>query len=169
LMPIYEFYCPDNNKLYSFLARSLSYRDRVPRCPDGDSLKMEKRVSRFAITGKVKEEDEDDPFADIDESKMEAAMAELEKDMGGMDEENPDPRQMGRLMRKMCDLTGKEMPGPMEEMIGRMEAGEDPEALEEEYGDAMDDDGMDFFKKAGKRFKRGPVRDPKIYDMAEYV
>ncbi|MDA0813829.1 MAG: hypothetical protein O3C21_15740 [Verrucomicrobia bacterium] len=49
-MPIYEFYCPDNNKLYSFFARSLSLKDKIPRCPDNPLFQMEKRVSRFTVT-----------------------------------------------------------------------------------------------------------------------
>ena len=27
--------------------------------------------------------------------------------IGGMDDENPDPKQMGALMRKMCEVTGE--------------------------------------------------------------
>ena len=69
-MPIYEFYCPEKNTVYQFLSRTLANRDRVPRCPDGEALRMEKRVSRFAIIGKAREEEEGDPFAGIDESKM---------------------------------------------------------------------------------------------------
>jgi hypothetical protein len=37
-MPIYEFYSPDNNRLYQFLARSLAYRDKTPRCPRRSQL-----------------------------------------------------------------------------------------------------------------------------------
>ena len=96
-MPIYEYYCPDNNKLYTFLARSLAYRDKVPLCPDDESLRMERRVSRFAVIGRAKEESEDDPFAGIDDAKMESFMADMEREMGVMDEENPDPRQIGQI------------------------------------------------------------------------
>ena len=179
-VPIYEFYCPDNNRIYSFLARSVSYSDRVPRCPDDPAFRMRKMVSRFATRKKGSEsrgeageaDGGDDPFAGRDEAKMESAMMELEREMGGMDEENPDPRQMGRLMRRMCEMTGQEMAGPMEEMVRRMEKGEDPDSLEEEYSDVLDSEEFDFVaKKAG--FKRGasarPVRDPVVYEMAEWV
>ena len=74
-MPIYEFYCPQNNKLYQFLARSLAYRDAVPVCPDGPDFAMERRVSSFAVIGKAKEASDNDPFAGIDESKMDSLMA----------------------------------------------------------------------------------------------
>ncbi len=174
-MPIYEFYCPENNTTYSFLAKSLSYGDKTPRCPDNAAYGMQKKVSGFAFIGKAKEPSEDGPLDDIDDAKMERVMAELEKDMAGMDEENPDPKQMAHLMRKMTALTGEKMPGEMEEMIGRLEAGEDPEALEEEFGDALD--GMDDLgsedSAAGKirKLRRrllGSKRDPNLYDMSEY-
>ena len=46
-MPIYEFFCPGNNKIYSFLARSLGYSGKVPRCPDDAKLPME--IQRQAL------------------------------------------------------------------------------------------------------------------------
>ena len=174
-MPIYEFYSPDNNKLYQFLARSLAYRDKVPVCPDNPAFKMERRVSRFAVIGKAKEDTGDDPFAGIDEAKMEGFMAEMERDMSGMDETNPDPRQLGRFMRKMTDLMGDKTPPELREMVKRLEAGEDPEKLEEQFGDmeggeAAASDAL--FSQRIKKIKgsvRQRKRDPKLYEMAEYM
>ncbi len=176
-MPIYEFYCPDNNKIYSFLAKSLSYQDKTPKCPENSAYKMERRVSGFAFIGKAKDPSEEDPLDDVDDAKMERVMAELERDMAGFDEDNPDPKQMAHLMRKMSDLTGQKLPGEMEEMMSRLESGEDPEALEEEFGDAIDEMGDDLGLEgadAASKLKRlrnkmlGPQRDPNLYDMAEY-
>jgi hypothetical protein len=172
-MPIYEFYCPDNNKLYSFFARSLALKDKVPVCPDGEGLRMEKRVSRFAFIGKAKEDTADDPFAGMDEDKMDAFMAEMERDMGGLDENNPDPRQLGHFMRKMTDVMGDKTPPELREMVRRLEAGEDPEKLEEEFGGLDEGDAGDaLFSQMLKRAKssrREPVRDPKLYEMRDYV
>lgn len=175
-MPIYEFYSPDNNKLYQFLARSLGFKDKVPQCPDNPTFRMERRVSRFAVIGKAKEETGDDPFANIDEAKMESFMAEMEGDMAGMDENNPDPRQLGRFMRKMTDLMGDKTPPELREMVKRLEAGEDPEKLEEQFGDmgeggeegASDALFSQFVKKV-RSAGRQPQRDPKLYEMADYV
>ena len=96
-----------------------------------------------------------------------------------MDEGNPDPRQLGRLMRRMMDITGEKMPEPMLEMLARMEKGEDPEKLEEEYGDVLDEDSMGDFgmgKGEGEKGAAGalrrrlpPRRDPQLYEMAEYL
>lgn len=172
-MPIYEFYCPDNNKLYSFLARSLSMKDKQPHCPDGAGLRMERRVSRFAVIGKAKEDTSDDPFAGIDESKMDAFMAEMERDMGGLDEENPDPRQLGQFMRKMTDIMGDKTPPELREMVRRLEAGEDPEKLEEQFGGMDEGEAGDaMFSQLVARVKaarKEPVRDPKLYEMRDFV
>jgi hypothetical protein len=172
-MPIYEFYCPDNNKLYSFLARSLALKDKVPRCPDGDGLRMERRVSRFAVIGKAKEETADDPFADLDESKMDEFMANMERDMSGLDENNPNPRQLGHFMRKMTDVMGDKAPPELREMVRRLEAGEDPEKLEEQFGGFDEGETGDALfsqmLKRAKAAKKEPVRDPKLYEMRDFV
>lgn len=174
-MPIYEFFCPENNTTYSFLAKSLSYGDKTPRCPDDARFTLQKKVSSFAFVGKAKDPADADAFGDVDDAKMEKVMAELERDMAGMDEENPDPKQMAHLMRKMTALTGEKMPEEMNEMMSRLEAGEDPEALEEEFGDAldgMDDLGSDDSAAGRLRTLRrrllGSKRDPNLYDMSEY-
>lgn len=174
-MPIYEFYSPDTNKLYQFLARSLRYRDHTPRCPDGPDFKMERRVSRFAIIGKAKGEDEGDPFAGIDESKVDALMAEMEGEMAGLDDHNPNPRQIGHLMRKLTDVMGDRTPESLKELVHRLEAGEDPEKLEEQFGDldsAEGEAGDALFSQMMKKIKakgRPPKRDPKLYEITDYL
>jgi hypothetical protein len=184
-MPIYEFYCPDNNKLYSFFARTFAEGAKTPRCPDNPKFKMERAVSQFAVTGRAKEKaDMPGGTPDVDDPRMEAAMAEMEREFSGTDDENPDPRAIARMMRKMSALTGEKIPAPMEEMMGRMEAGEDPEQLEAEYGDALKDfEGGEGSECAGdeaserrKRLRahlrslgKRPVRDPQLYEMGEFV
>ena len=180
-MPIYEYYSPDSNKLYSFFARGMIGAEVIPRCPDNPDYRMKKVVSGFAVIGRAKEPAADAGGDDLDDPRMEAAMAELEREMSGMDEENPDPRQMGHLMRRMAELTGEKMPGVMEEMVRRLEAGEDPDKLEEEYGDMpeLEDFGMggdgaadgegDSSSKRLLRRLRGPVRDPELYELRDYL
>ena len=106
-------------------------------------------------------------------------MMKLAGEMSGMDEENPDPRALGRMMRKMMDITGEKMPEPMLEMLARMEKGEDPEKLEAEYGDVLDDNSMgdlgqgksDGGKGAAGTLRRRlpPRRDPTLYEMVDYL
>jgi len=177
-MPIYEFYSPQTRKIYSFLARSLAYAGKTPRCPDNPKAKMEKLVSSFSVTGRAKEQPEGGPGGDVDDPRMEQAMAEMERDFGGMDEANPDPRQLARMMRKMSSLTGEKMPAAMQEMIARMEKGEDPEKLEEEYGSAMEemdapggegDETGEALSTLRRLRKRRVERDPTLYEMADFV
>src|SRR6056300_1882269 len=140
-MPIYEFMSRDTGKIYSFFAHSISYAEKTPLCPDGKKYKMQKVVSGFSITGKKEEPleipgqdacaDPNDPFAGMDPKQAEKVMKELEGAMGGMDEDNPDPKQMGQLMRKMCEMTGETMDEPMEEVVRKLEEGADPDELED--------------------------------------
>jgi hypothetical protein len=180
-MPIYEYYSADTHKIYSFYARKFVGADVVPRCPDSAGKKMERVLSPFAITGRAKEKTEEaggEGMPDLD-PRQEAEMMKLAGEMSGMDEGNPDPRQLGRLMRRMMDITGEKMPEPMVEMLARMEKGEDPEKLEEEYGDVLDGDSMGDFgmgKGEGEKGAAGalrrrlpPRRDPQLYEMAEYL
>lgn len=170
-MPIYEFYCPDNNTVYQFLARSLAYGDQVPKCPDNPHFRLEKQVSRFAIIGKAREETEGDPFDGLDDDKMDALMADMEGEMAALDDENPDPRQLGHFMRKMTDVMGDKAPRELREMVKRLEAGEDPEKLESEFGDIGGPEGDALFAQVKKLMlgSRPPVRNPKLYEMSEWL
>lgn len=195
-MPIYEYFCPDNRTLYRFLARTASLAGKTPVCPENKDYKMEKRVSSFAFVGatdKAKREGQGEGDFDMDDPRMERAMMEMEREMASMDEENPDPRQLGQLMRKMSEMTGERLDGEMDEMVRRLEAGEDPEKLEEIYGEALGDgmDGDDDMGMPGgmpdeaepqesnslmakirrqqRRRAQGVRVDTKLYDMSEYL
>ena len=179
-MPIYEFFCQETNKVYSFFARSPLKSGIVPKCPDNPDFPMQRLVSSFAVIGGAKEPVDEAGESGLDDPRMEAAMAELEREMAGMDEENPDPRKMGQLMRRMTEMTGEKMPEVMEEMVRRLESGEDPDKLEEEFGDLpeLDDFGDadegnalpagESVKSMLNRF-RGPVRDPELYELGDYL
>jgi hypothetical protein len=176
-MPIYEFYSPDTNRIYSFFARSLAHGQLTPHCPDDPNARMERMISRFAVTGRAKEKSGTDPGAETLDPRMERVMSEMESEMSSMNEENPDPRQLGRLMRKMTEATGQKMPEAMEQMIQRLERGEDPEKLEEEFGDSLENLGEEFDEGAAGEEKAGPLkmrrrkpkRDPTLYEMKDYL
>jgi NTP pyrophosphatase (non-canonical NTP hydrolase) len=178
-MPIYEFFCQNNRRIYSFFARSMRFADKVPRCPDNPKWKMDKMISGFAITGRAKE-----PSAgpaggdDFDDAKMEAAMGEMEREFGGLaDSDNPDPRALARMMRRVGELSGQKLPAEMDEVIARLEKGEDPDKLESEFGDvfnAMDEagggeeGGGDAITRTKARRKKRITRDPKLYEMSNF-
>jgi len=183
-MPIFEFYCPHNHRIYQFLARRADQAGLLPRCPDNPAWPLVREYSPFAVTGRHREEPKGPELPDaLDDPRMEAAMAELERDFGDLDDENPDPRQLGHLMRRMSAITGESMPAAMQEMVRRLEAGEDPERLEEEYGDALDEPlpgeeggaGGDAADAPGHTRwrsllrRRAPRRDPSLYELADFI
>jgi len=186
-MPIYEFYCPDNHTIYQFYARTLAQGQTVPPCPANPSFRMEKMVSAFAIgSGGAKDSaDGVGPEAGPgggevgEDPRMEAAMQAMEKEFSSIDEN--DPKAMGRMMRRMAELTGEKIDGEMEEVVRKLEEGTDPESLDEQLGGDSAADGMDDPYGGGApegpldteskqaRFKyrlrrRQPVRDPQLYD-----
>jgi len=123
-------------------------------------------MSAFAFTGKAKEDgDMDDlPF---DEGKMEKAMNMLAGEAENINED--DPRQAANLMRKLTDMTGMELGSGMQEALKRMEAGEDPDAIEAEMGDLLEDEEPFLMpeKKGGKKGTKrmAPRRDETLYDL----
>ena len=168
-MPIYEFFCPN----------SLRLADMVPRCPDNPKWKMEKMISGFAITGRAKERPEGAPGGDdFDDAKMEAAMGEMEREFGGIaDSDNPDPRALAKMMRRMGEISGQKMPAQMDEVIARLEKGEDPDKLEAEFGDVFsamdeaggaDEGGGDALTRTKARRTKRVTRDPKLYEMGDF-
>lgn len=188
-MPIYEFYSPGTRKIYSFFARSLSHAEAIPVCPDGKKYEMKKLISGFSITGQSSDDSEpvdtgsnpDDPFSGMDPGQAEKVMQELEGTLGRMDEDNPDPRQMGSLMRKMCEMTGEGMDEPMEEVVRKLEEGMDPDELEGRMGDFMDGEGSDekieleggagdeVKARLRNLMKKTMVRDPELYELSDYL
>jgi putative FmdB family regulatory protein len=163
-MPIYEFYCDCCNVIFNFFSGRID-TSTTPHCPRCGKEKLERRISSFVMIGKAKE-NADDPFAGLDESKMERAFESLMQDAQGINEE--DPRQMAALMRKFSDRTGVNLGASMEEAIARMEAGEDPERVGRDMDDSMGG-GEDFSLEALKRkvpaCRKAPTHDDKLYEL----
>ena len=164
-MPIYEFYCRDCHTIYSFLSRRVD-TETVPKCPKQKKHKLQRQMSRFAISSGRSETS--DGMPDFDDEKMEQAMMQMAGEMEGVDEE--DPRAMARMMRKLMDTTGMSMGEGMEEAVRRMEAGEDPDKVEEDLGGILDSEdpfstGESKLKGLVRRMTEAPNEDPEIYDM----
>ena len=50
-------------------------------------------------------------------------------------------KQLGKFMRRVMEETGTDLEPEMETAIRRLEAGEDPEKIEEEMGDLLGPEG----------------------------
>jgi putative FmdB family regulatory protein len=178
-MPIYEFYCRHCHRIFSFLSRAVN-TEGIPACPRCGDTDLARRASAFAISrGRQEEPKPESPEPDIDEARLERAMQALAGEMDDLDEN--DPRQGAHLMRRLFEATGMPVGGGMEEALKRMEAGEDPEKIEEDMGDLLEDDpfggllggeGGEKDPEAGKKKSLGRLRrmlppsvDPELYEM----
>jgi putative FmdB family regulatory protein len=170
-MPIYEYLCPACNRVFSFLLKSAAAQ-REPVCPKCSGKDLRRRISRFAVTGTQRKsrsapavgagqdaegagpQGSADP---LDDPRIEQEMTRLMNDAEGLDES--DPRQLGRLMRRMTEITGEPVEPQMEEAMRRLETGEDPEKIEEDLGDLLGD-GED-----GDGPRGAPSHDPGLYEL----
>ena len=133
-MPIYEFYCADCHTIFNFFSRTVNTEKR-PACPRCGRPELERKISLFAIS---KGRADSDGMPDVDEDKIERAFEAMAGEMEGLDSE--DPRAAARMMRRLFDASGMRMGSGMEEALRRMEAGEDPERIETEMGDVLENE-----------------------------
>ena len=119
-MPLYEYRCNSCRRRVTLL-RSFS-ESSTPRCPKCQGEDLTKLISRVALLRS-------------EESRLES-LADPSS-MGDLDEN--DPRSVARWMRKMSEETGEDMGPEFHEMVGRLEAGENPEDVERSMGDLGDE------------------------------
>ena len=167
-MPIYEFLCQDCNRVFNFFARASAAADRRPSCPKCGRRRMKKLFSRFAAASKSSTRstaregpapggDGEDDLSPAEEARMEKAMMSLAGDMDKIDEN--DPRQLASVMRRLAQATGEPMDPETNEMIGRLEAGEDPDKVEEKMADAFGDEHAAGVAGGGTSYDGG------LYDL----
>ncbi len=130
-MPIFEYRCAKCRHKSSVFWRSISAVDHSKaRCSKCGSAELTRLVSKVrVIRGASKSAPESDApgGGDLDANMM--------NELGGLDEN--DPRSLGRFMRKMSAETGEEMGPEFNEIVGRLEKGEDPEKIEQSMGDIL--------------------------------
>ena len=139
----------------------------MPACPKCGSTRMAKQLSAFSTPRGLRDSghgetgaESEPPMPDMDDPRMVRAMSEMERELEGMDENNP--RHMAHLMKKMKQFMPEgTVPKEMDTAIKRLEAGEDPEKIEEDMGDVLGDFmGGDEGEGSG-----GYAHDSGLYDM----
>lgn len=122
-MPIYEFRCLACKRRTSIFVRSVSSPVRA-KCEHCGGARLARMISKVAVhRGGI---DFDDP----------SSLDDLDED---------DPKAMARMMRQMGEESGEELGPEFEDMIGRIEAGEDPDAVMTDGGMGDDFAGGDDF------------------------
>lgn len=95
-------------------------------------------------------------------------MEALAREAEGIDENNP--RQAADMMRKLTEMTGVELGPQMQEALRRMEAGEDPEQVEADMGDLLEEEEPFLLpgqkgRGLGAVRKAPPRRDDTLYEL----
>ena len=101
-----------------------------------------------------------------DEDRLESALMSM---AGDLDKIDNDPSQVASAMRKLLATSGLNMGAGMEDAMARVEAGEDPEVIEADLGDATDEIALFSARPtqvAGviRRRYLPPRVDPKLYE-----
>lgn len=162
-MPIFEYLCRPCNRIYSFLSLRAT-PDRVPVCPRCGGTELTRVPSAFAVTGSRKTDGDRDSRKPVDAGASDSGLEDKALRMAGelSDADAEDPRAMARMMRRLAEESGERITPAMDEMFRRMEAGEDPEALEEELGPRLEEEmgGEDDEGGGG-----APSRDDGLYNL----
>lgn len=161
-MPIYEFFCERCNTIFSFYSKTVN-TTKQPTCPQCEKAKLRRLLSGFSVLRKGSGEENEEPLP-FDEEKMEKAMGMLAREADHMDED--DPKQAAQVMRKISEMTGLKMGKGMREALERMEAGEDPDKIEEELGDILEEEPFVLSEKKGaSKRPKAPRRDTTLYEL----
>jgi putative FmdB family regulatory protein len=160
-MPIYEFLCEACNRIYSFHSFKV-VTEKVPTCPKCGATDLHRVPSRFGVAASAKQPAGDgDDGAGLDDPRVEREMMRFAAELENMDEN--DPRAMAAAVRRMTEIAGEPVTPAMEEMIRRLESGEDPEQVEDDLGDALEEEMGD--QGDGGFGGVPPTRDDGIYPM----
>ncbi len=127
-MPAYEYQCMGCNRYVTIYQSYEDYGRRPVRCPECGSHRLERRIGRVRV-------------ARSEESRIDSL-----SDPGAWgDVDEKDPRSLARMMRKLGKESGEEMPPEMDEVVDRLEAGENPEEIEKTMPDLGMAGGEDEF------------------------
>jgi len=116
-MPIYQYRCLNCKKRFEIYMGYAEYGTHPVQCAHCGSENVLRRIGRIRIA--KSEESRLDDLADP------SALAGLEDD----------PRELGRMMRKMSSEMGEELGPEFDEVVGRLEAGQSPDDIESELPD----------------------------------
>jgi putative FmdB family regulatory protein len=161
-VPIFEFLCPACNRIYSFLSLTPT-PSRQPVCPRCFATDLTRVASSFAVSSSRKSREEKPketggPQDEAAQARVEQEMLRMTSELDERDAE--DPRVMARMMRRLAELSGEKMTPTMEEMFRRLEAGEDPDSLEEELGPQLEAEIGEDGGEGG-----APTRDDGLYSL----
>ena len=125
-MPIYEYRCNACRRRVNIWVQSYTPPEN-PICDRCGSQDLTRLISRVA-------------FVRSEEARLEA-LADPSS-LAGLDEN--DPRSIARWMRKMSSEMGEDLGDEFNEVVERLEAGENPEEIEKSMPELGGEEGGEF-------------------------
>jgi putative FmdB family regulatory protein len=111
-MPFYAYRCLNCKKRFDVFLSYSEYGTKPVECTHCHSTNVQRRITRVRI-------------ARSDDSRLDD-LSGME-DFDGMED---DPRALGKMMRKMSQEMGEDVAPELNEVIGRLEAGQSPDDIE---------------------------------------
>jgi putative FmdB family regulatory protein len=128
-MPTYDFICNNCDQRFDVFLTFAEYGKKKVSCTHCNSKNVRRRMTKVRI-------------AKSDDSRMDA----MANDFSGFEGMEDNPKEMGRMMRKMGKEMGEELPPEFNEVVDRLESGQSPDEIESAIPDlgnaaaGMDDD-----------------------------
>lgn len=120
-MPTYPYRCDDCRTNFEVDLSYAEYDRAEVTCPNCNSQNVRRRITRVRI------------------AKSEDARIEAMVDPSQLSGIEDDPQALGRLMRKMGSEMGEEMDPEFDEVVSRLESGQDPEQISKEMPEIEED------------------------------
>ncbi len=112
-MPTYDFVCNNCKQRFDLFMTFNEYGKKIVTCAHCGSKDVRRRVTKVRI-------------AKSEESRMDSMADEF----SGFEGLEDDPKAMGKMMRKMGKEMGEEVPPEFDEVVDRLEAGQNPDEIE---------------------------------------
>lgn len=120
-MPTYPYRCEACLKNFEVDLSYAEYDQAKVTCPNCGSQDVRRRITRIRI------------------AKSEDARIEAMVDPSQLSGIEDDPKALGRLMRQMGSEMGEEMDPEFDEVVSRLESGQDPEQISKELPEFGED------------------------------
>jgi putative FmdB family regulatory protein len=112
-MPTYDFICNDCKQRFEIFLTYSEYGKKPAACSHCGSVNTRRRMTRVRI-------------AKSEETRFDS----MESQMGNLEGLENDPKALGRLMRKMGNEMGEDLPPEFDNVVDRLESGQSPEEIE---------------------------------------
>lgn len=132
-MPLYDYICLECGTRFDIHLSYSEYGEHPVNCPSCKSQRVRRPIPRVRV-------------AKSEDSRMESLASDF-SDPSALAGLEDDPQSMGRMLRKMSGQLGEQMPSEFDEVVDRLEQGQNPDEIEKsmpDLGEAQGGGDEDF-------------------------